>query len=807
MIKQVLKSCIPHAIAVFIFLSISFVYYLSAYEGKVIQQSDVRNFEGMSKEINDFRKATGEEALWTNSMFGGMPAFQISTLYKTNLMQHIHNFLMIGKTPANFLFLTLIGFYIILLAFGANAWLSVIGAIAFAFSSYFFIIMAVGHNSKMVAIAYMAPVLAGVFYAYRKNLLLGTAIFGLFLSLELYANHLQITYYLFLIIFIFGLFELYLSFVNKTIKQFVLVTASLAIIAIVAAGSDFSRLYTTYEYSDYTTRGKSELTHNINNKTTGLDKDYATSWSYGKAETFNLLIPNFMGGSSSGPLDEKSNTYKFLSENNVPNAGDIVKNLPLYWGPQPFTEGPVYIGAIVVFLFVLGLFLIKGPIKWWLLSATILSILLAWGRNFMFFTDFFLDFVPGYNKFRTVSMILVIAELTMPLLAILAIKEIIDDKISKENFLKGIKWSAGIVGGICLLFAIFPGMFFDFSSSVDGQLKASGWPQQLIDALRNDRQSLLQADAFRSFVFIVLALGSILLMYFKKLPLKAFYVVLALLILADLWTVNKRYLNSDNFVSKVEAKDPYSPTQADLQILQDKDPNFRVLNVAANTFNDASTSYFHKSIGGYHGAKLKRYQELIEFQISKNNMAVLNMLNTKYIIVPGKERGPVAQYNSEALGNAWFVDSINVVPNADAEMEALSNFNPKTTVVVDKRYEKQLEGISLIKDTASTIVLKSYKPNKLTYESNSSNTGVVVFSEIYYDKGWNAYIDEKPAPYFRSNYVLRAMVVPQGKHTIEFRFEPKSYYMGNKVSLACSSILILLIIAAVGMGVRKEYKS
>ncbi len=793
------KNILPHIVAIAAFLIITFTYFTPLLEGKKIKMDDIIRHKGMSKEVMDYREKTGDEALWTNSMFGGMPAYFISVHYKGNLIKYVENISKLNLPyPAHVLFLSLVGFYILLLVFKVNPWLSIAGAIAFAFSSYFFIIIEAGHTSKSVALAYMPPLIAGIVLSYRGKLLLGTVLTGIFLALQLRVNHVQITYYTLIIILIFGVLQLISSIKEKTYKKLLKTLGALCIAVILAIGSNASSLWFTYDYGKDSIRGKSELTYDKEIKTSGLDKDYATAWSYGKWETMTLLIPNFMGGASGGELGTDSETYKALNQNNVPNSRNIIKQLPLYWGAQPFTSGPVYVGAIVFFLFFLGLFLIKGPTKWWLLSAAILSIILAWGKNFMFLTDIFLDYVPAYNKFRAVSMILVIAEFAMPLLAILALKKIIDNNISKQEFYSAFKKAFIIVGGVSLLFALLPGMFFDFTAQQDNQLIAGGWPDFLIQALREDRKHLLRADAFRSLVFIILASALLLAFINKKISKNTVYIALIGLFLVDMWPINRRYLNNDNFVTKKEIKTPYIPTQADLQILQDNDPNFRVLNLSVNTFNDASTSYFHKSIGGYHGAKMRRYQELIEFHISKNNMNVLNMLNTKYFIIRSPENNrPLAQRNPDVLGNAWFVENYKFVANADSEITALSDFNPEREAIIDKRFEKHLKKFANKIDSEAIIKLTEYKPNHLTYQSQANSNQLAVFSEIYYNKGWNAYVDGELTPHFRSNYVLRAMLVPEGKHKIEFKFEPKAYKIGNNISLVSSAILILLFIGIV----------
>ncbi len=791
-----IKKIIPHVIAIVLFIAISFTYFSPVLQNKTLHQHDVSMFKGASKEIQDFRDKTGKEPLWTNSMFSGMPAYLISVKYPYNFFKTIHKFMGLGlSAPANMMFLLLLGFYILLLAFKVDPVLSIAGAIAFALSSYFLIVIGAGHNTKVVAIAYMSPLIGGIALAYRRKMLLGALIFAFFFALQLTVNHLQITYYTFLTILIFGFVELYFAFKQKLLKKFLKVTLALVVAAFLAIGANFANLYLTYDYGKDSIRGKTELTSEKENRTSGLDKDYATAWSYGVAETFTLLVPDLMGGASGGELPKSSETYKLIKNSyGQAYANQAIKQMPTYWGDQPMTSGPVYVGAIIFFLFVLGLIIVKGPIKWWLLFATILSITLAWGKNFMPLTDFFLDYFPGYNKFRAVSMILVIAEFTMPLLGILALKQIFDEKIEKKQLFKALKISLGIVGGLLLIFALLPGMFFDFSAPSDQQYLAQG-AKEFVDAIRHDRETLLQKDAFRSLIFVLLSVIAILAYYFKKLNKTSAYIVFALLFIIDLWPIDKRYLNNDDFISNRKQKEIFQPTPADLQILQDKSLDYRVFNATVSTFNDASTSYFHKSIGGYHGAKMRRYQELIDYQISKQNMAVLNMLNTKYFIIPTKEQGPVVQMNPQALGNAWFVKNYKIVDNADAEIEALTNFNPAETAIVDKRFSNDLKDFKA-SDNSGTIKLEKYEPNYLVYKSSANGKRLAVFSEIYYAKGWNAYIDGKLTPHFRVNYVLRAMIIPEGEHKIEFKFEPKAYSTGNTIELI-SSILFLLAIVGI----------
>jgi len=787
-----IKKLSPHLIVILLFVGISFAYFSPVMQGKMIDMPDIKNHTGMSKEVVDFRNETGEEALWTNSMFSGMPAYQISTKSNGNLIQYVVKTISLGiPRPANLLFLYLLGFYILLLSLKVDYRLAAVGAIAFAFSSYFFIIIQAGHMTKAHAIAYVPMVVAAVLYTYRGKLFLGGVLTALTVALELYANHLQITYYLVLMLLIIGLVQFIKDLKANNLTDFAKRSAVLVFAGLLASGTSLTRLATTMEYGEESTRGKSELTTDLDNKTSGLDKDYATSWSYGVAETFTLLIPNFHGGASQGSLTTDSETYQAIKR--APNAKQLIKQLPLYWGTQPFTSGPTYAGAIVIFLFVLGLFFVKSEMRTWLILATILSIMLAWGKNFMGLTELFLDYFPGYNKFRAVSMILVIAEFTIPLLGFVALNKFIKSDKSEKEKKKPLQLAFYIVGGLTLLFALVPSMFFDFVGGQDASLEKNGWP---IDALQSDRAGLLSADAWRSFIFIALTFATLWMYLKNKLQSKYVILIVGVLILADMWTVNKRYLNDDHFVRKSKVETPYQPTQADNQILNDKDPNFRVYNQSVSTFNDASTSYFHKSIGGYHGAKLKRYQELIENHISKGNMAVLNMLNTKYFINPKGQ----AQQNPGAMGNAWFVNSVNIVPNADAEIDALNNLDVRNKAVVDSRFKDLV--IQNSSNENSSISLTDYEPNYLKYTSTSTSDGIVIFSEIYYEKGWNAYVDGELKPHFRANYVLRGMQVPTGNHIIEFKFEPKTYQIGESVSLASSIILLLLL----GFVSFKEFK-
>jgi len=806
-----LQKITPYLIAIVLFALLSIMYFSPVIEGKKLVQGDIARFKGMAKEIQDYREQTGEEALWTGGMFSGMPAYMTSVKYKGNQIKTIDKILQLGLPhPANLMFLYFIGFFILLLAMRINPWVSLVGALAFTFASYNFIIIEAGHNTKAHAIAYMAPVVGGIILTYRGKYLLGAAITALFLALELSANHLQMTYYLVLIILVFGIYELVASIRAKQYKSFLIATGVLIIAALLAAGTHFANLSIASHYAKYSTRGKSELTLDEVNKTSGLDKDYITDWSYGVGESFTLLIPNFAGGASGGEMDEDSEVYKTMIQNGVPvaQAKQAIKQMPVYWGPQPFTSGPVYVGAIAFFLFILGLFVVKGRWKWWLLTITVLSLFLAWGRNFMWFTDFFLDYMPGYNKFRAVSMTLVIAGFSIPLLGAMALAQVLKKEIDKESIYKYLQYSVYAVGGILLLFAMFPGLFLEFTGPADAQL-----PEWLIEPMRADRKSMLRMDALRSLVFVLLCAGALWAVIHKKLKMTYGLLIIGFLIVADMWMIDRRYVNNDNFERKTLVEKPYKTFTADNFILADKDPHFRVLNLTTNPFKDARTSYYHHSIGGYHGAKLGRYQELIEYHLypeiqrlqgafneqatigSINNalagLPVLNMLNTRYMIADLKSQ-PLR--NNNALGNAWFVEEVRIVEDANQEITELGKYDPAVVALADKRFEDYLEVKNYTADSMASISLISYLPNHMVYESVANTDQFCVFSEIYYKDGWNAYINGELVPHIRINYVLRGMKVPSGNHNIEFKFEPTIFKRGEAISFASSILLILLVL-------------
>ncbi len=847
-----IKKFLPHLVAIGAFLAISLFYFSPLLDGKKqIQQSDIMHYKGTSQEIVDFRKDhNGEEPLWTNSMFGGMPAYQISVQYHANLMKYVDNALQLWLPhPIGMVFLYFFGFYILMLCLRINPWIAAVGAFAYGFSSFFFIILEVGHNTQAHAIAYAAPMLGGIILILRKNYILGAAVTTLFTSLELYSNHVQITYYFFMIVAAIMVVEFISAIKEKHFPDFIKKCAIVAVAIGISVLPNISNLWATYEYGKYTTRGTSDLTinekgqSNQGNKTSGLDRDYATMWSYGIGETFTLLIPNFKGGASESIAAHNKSALESIQD---PQMRQYAGSMYAYYGDQYFTSGPVYIGAIMIFLAVLGLFLIKDRIKWALLAITIISIMLAWGHNLMWFTDIFFDYFPGYNKFRSITMILVIAELTIPILAVLALQKMYEStattqvSIGKKTMATSrvLIIAAAITGGFALLCYLAPDMFNKFQK--DGELKElvsqakRQDPNAQIAQIENAyapileqaeiaRKAIFKADAMRTFIFILLAFGALWLYLSKKLNQQLLIAALAIFVLADMWPVAARYLNSSNYVPKAQMQSPFPKTKADEFILEDKSLDYRVLKLG-NPFSDASTSYWHKSIGGYHGAKLKRYHELMSFQLDQNmailmqslrgagvsdsslraafaRTQVLNMLNTKYVIF-NDDAPPLT--NPQANGNAWFVKNILPVNSANDEILKLSEINTKETAIINDKFNDVLKGFKPQYDAEASIKLNSYQANKLVYETNAKTDQLAVFSEIYYPKGWIATVDGKEMPYVNADYVLRAMVVPAGKHTVEFNFKPAVYIVGEKISLAGSILVLLLSFGGMFYGFKKE---
>ncbi|MDR0658512.1 MAG: YfhO family protein [Mediterranea sp.] len=822
-----MKKFLPDLIAILAFIVISYVYFFPAVtEGRILFQNDTVAGVGAGQEAKEYYEQNGERTRWTNSIFGGMPTYQISPSYdSTQLLAFAGNvYHLFLPDYVWYIFILMLGFYILLRAMGVSAWLSALGGVIWGFSSYFFILISAQHIWKLVTLAYIPPAIAGIILVYRGKYLPGAVVTALFIALQIMSNHVQMTYYfLFVILFIVIAF-----FVDarqkKQLPDFFKASAILVIAGLIGISANLSNLYHTYEYSKETMRGKSELKQEgvaaSQQTSSGLDRDYITHWSYGIGETFTLLIPNTKGGASV-PL---AGNEKAMEKANPVYAG-LYSQLTQYWGDQPMTSGPVYAGAFVVMLFVLGMFIVKGPVKWALVAATALSILLSWGKNFMGLTDFFIDYIPMYSKFRAVSSILVIAEFTIPLLAVLALKEILERpqllKEQRRSFYIGF----GLTAGIALLFAVAPRLFFSFIPATELAALQKGLPAghlaPVIANLEEMRIHLFTSDAWRSFFIIVT--GTLLLLLYRSGKLKTTWTIGAILALClfDMWQVNKRYLSDDQFIPAARKMEAFQPTEADRIILEDKSLDYRVLNLSTSPFSENITSYRHKNVAGYHAAKLRRYQEMIDRYIGNEMQAaysgitatggnlaeagperfpVLNMLNTKYFIVPDDNRNPVPVLNPHTFGNAWFVGNVKYVNNANEEIDALESVRLTETAVVDARFKKALNNVENTgKDSLSNVRITGYQPNRLIYESTSEQDGVVVFSEIYYP-GWKATIDGQPAEIGRADYILRAMYIPAGKHTIEMRFDPASLKITESIAYGS---LILLLIGAIATAIKQ----
>ena len=821
-----IKTYWPDVLVVVLFAVISFAYFLPAeLDGRILYRHDASAGRGAGQEVSEYHERTGKVSRWTNATFSGMPTYQTAPSYQSTgvlnqVMKAYHLWL-----PENvwYVFAYLLGFYILLRAFDFRWHLAALGAIVWAFSSYFFIIIAAGHIWKVMALAYLPPLIAGLVWAYRGKLLCGFCVTALFSAFEIDANHVQMTYY-----YLFVIAAMVIAYGVDAVRRgqwkgFLRATGVCAAGALIGVLLNLSNLYHTWQYAQESMRGKSELVKkNVTNQTSsGLDRDYITQWSYGIDETWTLLVPNAKGGASV-PLAANAKAM----EKADPNFMQIYQQMGQYWGDQPGTSGPVYVGAFVLMLFVLGLFIVKGPMKWALLGATVLSILLSWGHNFMPFTDFFLDYVPMYSKFRTVASILVIAEFTIPLLAMLALKRLVDEPDLMGKQMRWVYVSFGLTGGIALLFALMPTVFFsDFISTAELEaLKGipADYLAPLESNLRSIREGIFVADCWRS--FWIIAIGMALLLLYRYRKLKAEYMVgaMVLLCLIDMWQVNKRYLNDGMFVEKSVREQAQPMTETDRLILRDKDLDYRVLNLASNTFNENETSYYHKSIGGYHAAKLRRYQDLIDNYIAPEMQQlmsalakaggdmtkvkgdsifpVLNMLNAKYFIVPLQDNKTVPIQNPYVLGNAWFVDKLNYVNNANQELEALGKLNLRHEAVADARFKAVL-GEATPQDSTSVVKLTAYAPNQLTYEVKSATGGVMVFSEIYYPE-WTATVDGKPAEIGRADYVLRALKVDKGQHQVVLTFDPKSVKQTETVAYAAYVVLLLVVL----FGLYAEWK-
>ena len=823
-----LKRILPDLVAIVLFALLSFVYFFPAdIEGRMLFQHDTAAGVGIGQEAKEYYEQTGERTRWTNSVFGGMPTYQISPSYDSNKplqwVQKVYQLFLPSYVCLTFILM--LGFYILLRAFGLSVWLSTLGGILWAFSSYFFILISAGHIWKFITLAYIPPTLAGIVLAYRGRLLAGGVVAALFVALQIASNHVQMSYYfLFVILFIVGAyFEK--AWREKTLPQFFRASAVLVAAVLIGVAANLSNLYHTYTYSKETMRGKSELVQTgeaAKQTSGGLDRDYITQWSYGVGETWTLLVPNFKGGASV-PLSQSETAMEKAN----PMYSSLYNSLTQYFGDQPMTAGPVYVGAFVLFLFLLGCFIVKGPLKWALIGATLFSIALSWGKNFMPLTDFFIDYVPMYNKFRAVSSILVIAEFTIPLLAVFALKKILEEpQVLRDKVALGV--SSVLTLGVSFLLWMAPGSFSAgfipaqeaqmLQQAVDGGMIPASELNGILANLGEMRAALVQADALRS--FLIIAIGLLLLMLYATGKLRQSLTVggIAVLCLVDLWSVNKRYLNDGQFVPKSVQTTTFNKTPTNETILKDPALDYRVLNLASNTFNESNTSYWHKSVGGYHPAKLRRYQEMIERHIAPEMQAayseiaraggemdsvdaskfrVLNMLNTRYFILPAGQQGQtVPILNPYAYGNAWFVDRVQYVDNANEEIDALHTADPAGTAVVDARFKEVLKGLTEShRDSLSTIRLASYEPNRLVYETRNSGDAVAVFSEIYYPDGWQVTVDGQPATLGRADYILRALYLPAGEHTVEMRFDPQSLHVTEGIAYTALALMVVGIMA------------
>ncbi len=810
------REVLPYLLAILLFALMSIAYVSPVLEGRQLWQADIVKWQGMAQEIVEHREQSGEEALWTNSMFGGMPAYQVSVRWANNIADFLHDVITLWlPRPADMIFLYFAGFFLFLLLLRVNPWLAMAGAVAFALSSYHFIILEAGHNSKAVAIGYMAPVLGSIIYTFRGKLMGGGLLFAIFMGLQLYANHYQITYYLALIVLLYGAFELWQHITEKRLRAFGQKLAVLVAALVVAVGINIGNFWGTYVYSSETMRGGTELSIRDEPVTSGLDKEYITAWSYGIEESLSLLIPNAKGGGTSR-LGDNPRALDTVD----PVFREIVAQENHYWGNQPFTSGPVYVGAVVLFFFFLALFYVKGPLKWALALAVLLSLMLSWGKNFMPLTDFFIDFVPGYNKFRAVSMTLVIAELAIPALAFLGLCHLWRDPGRLSLTSKEFITASGLTAGVALLLYIAPGIL-TFLSEMEkegyGELARrepamAAQINEFLYHLEQARISIFRADALRSLLFALAAALITLLFARKRINQSVFIILLIGLITLDMWPVNRRYLNDDSFEHRRRIERPFPLRTADRYILEDTD-QFRVLDITESTFNSSRTSYHHHSIGGYHGAKLQRYQDLIDFHIQDEmdvirqslqqstsdreieealgRLRVLNMLNTRYVIYH-PEAPPLV--NPHAMGNAWLARDLRWVDSADEEIRLLGDTDARYTALVDRRFSSLIQEEDFTFDPGARISLVHYQPNKLRYAFNAPSPQLAVFSEVYYPEGWQVFVNGEEAGHFRVNYILRAMVLPAGEHEIEFRFRPRAYYTGRYVSAGFSALLVLGIL-------------
>lgn len=808
--SDLFKKYGAYLVAAVVFLAAAYIYCSPVLKGKTLNAGDSVNGSYYGKDLDEYRAETGDISWWTESVFSGMPAYQISPHYKSDsLMAPFDAFVNGDGSAAWVLLLYFICFFILMRSFGINKWLSIVAALATGFSSYFFVIIAAGHIWKTMTIALTAVVFAGFYLIFRKKYILGFVLTMLFVAMG-FSTHPQMFYYYCMMIGLCWFAELAIHIKSKELKNFWIGTLVFVLAMGIGVGTGSANVFANAEYLGETMRGgETELEIEASEQTgssDGLGLEYATQWSYGIDETMSFMIPGFMGGANSVEVGKDSKLYKTMTGKGIDarSAANFCKNVPMYWGEQPFTAGNVYMGAIVCFLFLLGLLIVEGPYKWALLAATVFSTALSWGHNCMWLTELFFKYFPLYSKFRAVSSILVVAEIAMPLMGFLAVKEVVEGKVEKKKLFKSLYISGGVTGGLCLLFALFGGLFFYFTSTYDAAW-SSQVPDWLYAAIVEQRAALLRSDSFRSFLFIALAFGSLWLFVKSKLNFKWLITILGVLVVCDMWPVNKRYFNDDNFATP---KQVYGVTMMpyEEQILQDEDPHFRVFNLTTDTFNENRTSYYFESIGGYSAAKLRRYQDLISEHLSKLHWPVIGMLNAKYIILPDENGQPEAKLNPYALGNAWFVDKIYVADGPRQESDALNSIDLSHEAVVDKSFAPLLMTDSPSKPEDAVISLAGFTPKSLDYEYSSSTSGTVVFSEIYYPYGWKASIDGEPVEHFRANYTLRALNVPAGHHNINFTFDPESVRKGDTLASICVILMYLLTIAAAAFGIVKFIK-
>ncbi|WP_109438464.1 YfhO family protein [Aquimarina sp. AU119] len=790
-----IKRFLPHLLVVISFIIASLAYFSPVLSGKKMKQGDIVQYSGMARQQTDFRNQTGEEPYWADNAFGGMPTYQLGAQYPHSYVKKIDRLIRFLPRPADYLFLYFIGFYILLLVLKMDYRLAFLGSLAFGFSTYFIIILGVGHNAKAHAIGYMPLVLSGIILTFRKKYIWGFLLLAISMALEIAANHFQMTYYLFLLVLVLGISYLIDAYKKKEIPDYFKSLGVMVLAVLFSLLLNATSLLATKEYTQFSTRGDTGITIQANGKEkkgTGLDFDYITQYSYGRLESFNLFIPRFMGGTSTENLGTDSNVYEELLRLGVSpaQAKSYTEYVPTYWGDQPFVGAPAYIGATILFLFILALFLVKGRLKWWIVGGSILALLLSWGKNLEFFTRFFIDYFPLYNKFRAVSSIQVIVELCVPILGVVGIHKLLSKEVSEDSKIKALKYATGIVGGLTLIFLLFKSTLFSFSGLGDSLLLEQGGPDYL-RAIKEDRKAIFTTDTIRSLVLILLIAGGCWLYLKGKLKENLLLIGVGVLITLDLVLVDWNYVNKSNFVSSREFNKPFIANKADEEIFKDKG-HFRVFDLTADPFNSGRAAYFHNALGGYHAAKPGRMQDLFEFYLAKNDVEVMNMLNVKYIITQDED-GVKALTNPYTNGNAWFVSEVKQVSSANEEILALKDLDNKKQAVINSKFNNVISKTKYTSDSLAYIALTAHQPNHLVYESKVKEESFAVFSETYYP-GWQAYIGGNPVEHVQVNYMLRGLPIPEGQHKIEFKFEPQVIKTGSSIVLTSSIIFILLII-------------